>query len=303
MAARDVVRRTAAVFVLIGAVVLVTFVAGCGRPEYDGDLAFTFLERQCEFGPRPPGSDAHEAMREWLIGVLQGYADEVSVQQFTVLDTDGLEVKLSNVIASFRMDARERVLFGAHWDTRRIAERDPDEMNRATPISGANDGASGVAVLLALASMMSVRSPDVGVDLVFFDGEDGGNGGGFDNFCIGSTVFAGRMGDYAPAYAVVVDMVGDRDLAIPVEPNSASACPSIVRMVWDAAERVGATSFSDGPGTAMFDDHIPLIQAGVPAVLIIDFDYAHWHTVGDTPDKCSPRSLREVGAVLAELIY
>jgi Zn-dependent M28 family amino/carboxypeptidase len=160
-----------------------------------------------------------------------------------------------------------------------------------------------VAVLLALASMMSVRSPDVGVDLVFFDGEDGGNGGGFDNFCVGSAFFASRMGGYAPAYAVVVDMVGDSDLSIPVEPNSVSACPSVVRMVWDAARRAGATSFSDEPGTAMFDDHIPLIKAGVPSALIIDFDYAHWHTVGDMPDKCSPESLGEVGAVLTELIY
>ncbi len=241
---------------------------------------------------------------EWLVETLQGYADEVSLQWFAARpDTGGAEVTLCNVIASFRMDARERVLFGAHWDTRPIAERDPDEGNRGTPIVGANDGASGVAVLLALASMMSERSPDIGVDLVFFDGEDGGNGGGLESFCAGSTYFASRMGGYAPKYAVVVDMVGDSDLCIRVEPNSMNACPSVVRTVWEAAGRVGATSFSDEQGTAMFDDHIPLIRAGVPAALIIDFDYAHWHTLGDTPDKCSPASLSEVGAVLAELIY
>ena len=277
--------------------------AGCGSPTYDSELAFSFLEKQCEFGPRPPGSDAHEAMGKWLVGVLQGYADEVSVQQFTALNTEGGEVVLSNVIASFRLDARERVLFGAHWDTRWIAERDPDEGNRGRPILGANDGASGVAVLLGLAAMMSDRSPAVGVDLVFFDGEDGGNGGGFDSFCVGSTFFAGRMGDYAPIYAVVVDMIGDSDLTIPVEPNSMSACPSVVRTVWDAAERVGAASFTEESGAAMFDDHIPLIRAGVPSALIIDFDYVYWHTVEDTPDKCSPESLGEVGSVLAELIF
>lgn len=282
---------------------LAVLVGGCGRAQYDGDLAFGFLERQCEFGPRPPGSDAHEAMRHWLVEVLQGYADEVSVQQFTVQDTAGAAVTLSNVIASFRMDARERVLFGAHWDTRRIAEHDPDEANRGTPIMGANDGASGVAVLLGLASLMSARSPDVGVDLVFFDGEDGGKGGGFESFCVGSALFADGMGSYAPSYAVVVDMVGDRELSIPVERNSMSACPAVVRKVWDAAERVGATSFNEDLGTAMFDDHIPLIQAGIPTALIIDFDYAYWHTLEDTPDKCSAESLQEVGAVLAELIY
>jgi Zn-dependent M28 family amino/carboxypeptidase len=277
--------------------------AGCGSPAFDGDLAFEYLERQCRFGPRPPGSDAHGLTRDWLVEVLTEHADEVSVQQFTVLRSDSSEVALSNVIASFRMDARERVLFGAHWDTRPVAELDPVESNRGKPIPGANDGASGVAVLLGLAAMMSERAPSIGVDLVFFDGEDGGNGGGFDQYCVGSTVFASRMGDYVPSYAVVVDMVGDSDLSIPIEQNSLTACPSVVRTVWDAAARVGATSFSEETGTAMFDDHIPLIQVGVPSALIIDFDYDHWHTLQDTPDKCSPESLREVGAVLAELIY
>ena len=285
---------------LAGAVALA---CGCSGPSYDGELAFSFLERQCEFGPRYPGSDGHELMREWLVDTLDGYADAVSVQEFTVERTDSVEVALANVIASFNMDARERVLLGAHWDTRPIAEHDPDEANRGTPILGANDGGSGVAVLLALAAMMSERSPAVGVDLVFFDGEDGGNGGGLPEFCVGSAVFAQRMGAYAPSYAVVVDMVGDSDLAIPREPNSLNACPSVVAMVWDAAERVGATSFSDVTGTAMFDDHVPLIRAGIPSALIIDFDYTFWHTVEDTPDKCSPESLREVGAVLAELVY
>ena len=304
MVLRDTGLRHTAAVALVAVLAGAGVMGGCtGTPTYSGELAFSFLEKQCEFGPRPPGSDAHEAMRDWLVEVLQGYADEVSVQQFTVLDTGGSEVVLSNVIASFRLDARERVLVGAHWDTRWIAERDPDEGNRDRPILGANDGASGVAVLLGLAAMMADRSPRVGVDLVFFDGEDGGDGGGFDSFCVGSTLFAGRMGDYAPIYAVVVDMIGDSDLSIPVEVNSMSACPSVVRTVWDAAERVGATSFTEESGTAVFDDHIPLIRAGVPSALIIDFDYTYWHTIEDTPDKCSPESLWEVGAVLAELVY
>jgi Zn-dependent M28 family amino/carboxypeptidase len=111
------------------------------------------------------------------------------------------------------------------------------------------------------------------------------------------------MGDYAPIYAVVLDMIGDSDLAIPIEPNSMSACPSVVRTVWDAAQRAGAASFIEKSGTAMFDDHIPLIKAGVPSALIIDFDYAYWHTIEDTPDKCSPESLGEVGSVLVELVF
>jgi glutaminyl-peptide cyclotransferase len=289
--------------VTVAAIMALGLTSGCGGPVFDGDLAYGYLERQCDFGPRPPGSEAHEAMRRWLVETLRGFADEVSVQEFTAPGTDGSDVTLCNVIASFNMNATSRVLFGAHWDTRPIAECDPDEANRKTPIMGANDGASGVAVLLGLASLMSSKDPRIGVDLVFFDGEDGGNGGGFEQFCVGSAVFASSMGDYAPSYAVVIDMIGDSDLAIPIEANSQRACPSVVRTVWDAAERVGAASFTEESGTAMFDDHIPLIQAGVPTVLIIDFDYPYWHTLGDTPDKCSPESLREVGGVLAALVY
>jgi glutaminyl-peptide cyclotransferase len=288
----------------LAAAVIVQLVlsAGCGRPSFDGEDAFALLERQCEFGPRPPGSEAHDAMLSWLVDVLRERSESVSVQRFSVLSEAG-RVDMANVIASFRVDARERVLLGAHWDTRAIAEKDQDPEKRALPIPGANDGASGVAVLLELAAMMSERAPAVGVDLVFFDGEDGGNGGGLDEFCLGSTYFAMNMGDYCPGYAVVVDMVGDADLAIPVEANSRAACPEIVELVWSAAERAGANSFSDATGSYMLDDHIPLIQAGVPSALIIDFEYPHWHTHEDTPDKCSPESLAEVGEVLAELVY
>jgi Zn-dependent M28 family amino/carboxypeptidase len=242
-------------------------------------------------------------MLEWLVDELTGEAEEVSVQRFTVLASDGEELQLSNVIASFRSDARDRVLLGAHWDTRAVAEKDPDVSRRGDPIPGANDGASGVAVLLALSDMMVERAPSVGVDLVFFDGEDGGNDGGLGEFCLGSTFYALHMGDYCPSYAVVVDMIGDSDLAVPVEQNSAAACPRIVELILDAAESAGATSFSDRLGPAMFDDHVPLIRAGVPSALIIDFEYPYWHTHEDTPDKCSPESLREIGEVLAHLVY
>ena len=296
-------RRTALPISATAAILAALVLAGCGAPDYDGDHALALVERQCEFGPRAPGSAGHAAMLDWMVAELSGLADRVSIQRFTVIGSEGAEIELANVIASFRLDARERVLLGAHWDTRWVAERDPEPANRGLPIPGANDGASGVAVLLALASMMSEHPPAVGVDLVFFDGEDGGNDGGLGEFCLGSTYYALNMGDYSPRYAVVIDMIGDADLRIPKEPNSMAACPAVVERVWEAAADVGASSFVSEAGTPVYDDHVPLIRAGVPSALVIDFDYTYWHTHEDTPDKCSAESLREVGAVLTELIY
>lgn len=286
----------------LGVLATVWLLGGCGHPEFDEASAFEFLERQCEFGPRPPGTEAHEKTAAWLSETLSDWTDHVTVQRFTVL-TDTGEVDLTNIIASFRPNERERVLLGAHWDTRAVAERDPDPSNRSTPILGANDGASGVAVLLELARLMSERAPAVGVDVVLFDGEDGGNGGGFPNWCLGSAYYASSMGSYCPRYAVVVDMVGDEDLTIPREPNSARACGEVVARVWAAAKKVGSAGFEDRMGKAMFDDHVPLIRAGVPTALIIDANYAYWHTTDDIPANCSPSSLGEVGRVLVQLVY
>jgi Zn-dependent M28 family amino/carboxypeptidase len=241
-------------------------------------------------------------MRDWLVAEVSRHTDTVSVQRFEVGGSMGV-IELTNVIASFRVSERRRVLLGAHWDTRAVAEHDPDPANRETPILGANDGASGVAVLLELARLMSEREPSVGVDLVFFDGEDGGDEGGLGEWCIGSTYYAAHLGDYCPEYAVVIDMIGDCDLSIPIEPNSWAACPLEVDRVWAAAERAEAGSFTRSPGTALYDDHAPLIRAGIPSVLVIDFDYPYWHTLEDTPDKCCPESLAEIGRMLVELIY
>lgn len=287
---------------LLVAVALATVSCGGGKPDFDGERAYELLVRQCEFGPRPPGSDAHARTLEWLVESLERSTDQVAVQRFVSVGPDG-EVELANVIASFRPGARERLLLGAHWDTRPIAERDPDPERRGDAIMGANDGASGVAVLLALAETMAERPPAVGVDIVLFDGEDGGSGGGLSEWCIGSSYYASNMGSYCPSYAIVIDMIGDSDLSIAKEQNSLAANREHVELVWEAARRAGAERFVNATGTAMFDDHIPLIQAGVPTVLIIDSEYRAWHTVSDTPEMCSASSLDEVGQVLVELVY
>jgi len=275
---------------------------GCSRAGFDGGRAFELLRRQCEFGPRPPGSAAHERTLQWILETLRVSADRVALQHFTAESARG-DVRLTNVIASFRPEVKERILLAAHWDTRPVADRESDPVLAAQPIPGANDGASGVAVLLELAALLAERPPRLGVDIVLFDGEDGGNGGGLTDWCVGSAYYAAHMGDYCPRLAVVVDMIGDSDLSIPVEPNSLTGAPEAVELLWGEARRAGSSAFEERRGRAMFDDHIPLLRAGIQTVLVIDADYGAWHTLGDTPDKCSPRSLAAVGRVLVRIVY
>ncbi|MFQ6617964.1 MAG: M28 family peptidase, partial [Fidelibacterota bacterium] len=178
-----------------------------------------------------------------------------------------------------------------------------------TPIPGANDGASGVAVLLELANIMNQHPPPKGVDIVLFDGEDMGRRGDLDSYCIGSKYFAENIGSSKPEYAIVLDMVGDAFLEIPMERYSYEKNPELVNMVWKAAEKAGIKQFKRYLGQYVYDDHIRLIEyAEIKAVDIIDFSYPdrsnrYWHTQQDTPDKCSPESLEAVGKLVLELIY
>jgi glutaminyl-peptide cyclotransferase len=280
--------------------------AGCGPhvPRFDGDRAYDLIERQTALGPRNPGSRGHEEAREMLVEELRGLADIVQEQTFLYEDTDAkTEFELTNIIASFSPENRHRIMLGAHWDTRPRADCDPDTLVREEPILGANDGGSGVAVLLEVARLLHERPPAVGVDIILFDGEDYGREGDIERYLLGSTHFAATMGAYRPLFGVIVDMVGDRDLDIYVERYSATVAGSIVDLVWDTAERLGLGAFHREIGYAVWDDHVPLLKAGVPCIVLIDFDYEFWHTLEDTPDKCSHESLAAVGQLLLELVY
>lgn len=274
-------------------------------PEFDAEHAFDLLQRQVAFGPRVPGTDGHRRQLEWMAAFLGERADTVVLQPFTHLAGDGREVAMTNVIARFRPTMRERLLLGAHWDTRPTADEDPDPARRSEPIPGANDGASGVAVLMELADVLSRHSPPVGVDLVFFDGEDWAPGEMF----LGSTHFAANLPPgYRPMYGIVVDMVADRHNPLfTVEQNSWELAPEVVDRVWSLAEDVGhARYFTPRAGPAIDDDHIPLNRAGVPAIVIIDFEYGpgnrYWHTHEDDVHNTSPEGLGAVGDVLSALI-
>lgn len=274
-------------------------------PDFDAAAAFELLRQQVAFGPRVPGTEGHAAQLEWMTGYLRERADTLVAQPFTHVTAAGDTLRLTNLLARFRPDSRERVLLLAHWDTRSVADHDPDPGRRDQPIPGANDGASGTAVLLQLADMFAHRPPPLGVDLLLVDGEDYAPG----EMLLGAKHFAANQLDgYPPLYAVLVDMVADDDPVYPVDPVSWQYAPEVVQRVWSVARRIGyGDTFVERPGPAITDDHVPLNEAGIRTIDIIDFDYgpgnAHWHTHQDDLDAVSARGLEAVGTVVAALVY
>jgi len=288
---------------------LVLWITGCGQsrpasgriPEFDENRAFAHLTRQVDMGYRVPGAPGHRRTLEYLRETLERHADSVYVQPFSVTNADTI-MYMSNIIGYFKGGSSETLLLGAHWDTRLWADEDPNPASRRTPIAGANDGASGVAVLLELARILGETQPPRNIEIVFFDGEDQGDICDL-SWCMGSAFYARRLKTNRPDRAIVVDMIGDRDLEIWVEANSEKYAYGMVRKVWSAAEDLEVSQFRRKTKYTMYDDHVPLIEKGIPAIVIIDFDYPHWHTLEDTPDKCSPQSLGAVGRVLTAVVY
>lgn len=271
--------------------------------SFDEAAAFAHLERQVAFGPRIPGSGGHAAALAYFRDHLEACADVVSVDTFDgICALDSTAMTLHNVVAVFRPDEKRRLLFGAHWDTRPYADRDPDESRRRDPVPGANDGASGVAILLEVASALRALPPGVGVDLALFDGEDCGVEESPDSWALGSQRFVAANPGYRPAYAVIIDMVGRDGMTLPKEGNSVAAAGPLTHAVWREAARLGEPAFVDSVGRAVWDDHIAFLRAGIPAVDVIDFDDPHWHTVSDLPEHCSPSSLGQVGRLLLALV-
>jgi Zn-dependent M28 family amino/carboxypeptidase len=272
----------------------------------DGARAQARVVRQVEFGPRIPGTPGHAAMTAWLEGELARLGGRVERQAFTD-STLGRPLALVNFIARFGPARGRRIALAAHYDTRPWCDQDPDSANRRRPLPGANDAGSGVAVLLEVAELMHRRAPPVGVDLVFFDGEDQGRASQPQEFSLGARGYAARLpapGDQArPVAAFVFDMVGDKDLEIFPELQSSQRAANLCATVWDAARATSARGFREQPRYAITDDHVPLLEAGLPAADIIDFDYPAWHTLGDRPDQTSATSLAEVSRVAGWIVY
>lgn len=276
--------------------------------QFNGDRAFDYLKKQVAFGPRNPGSAGHKACLAYLTNELRALTDSVRLQRFDYQNIRNKErFTLTNVIASFKPDQKKRIFLAAHWDTRPRADYDT-KANRNKPIPGANDGASGVAVLLEIAQQLKLNPPVIGVDLILFDGEDYGEEGHLEDYFLGSRYFARHAGGYHPDFGILLDMVGDANLSIPKEGYSQKYLPGVVDKVWTIAENLGFTEFENKVGSYISDDHIELIKQGIPCIDIIDFSYPapgqnYWHTLQDTPDKCSAQSLETVGQVMMEVIY
>ncbi len=251
---------------------------------FDAARAYRDLEYQLSLGPRTPGSEAHTKVIEWMRSELSQNGWTVEIQETT---QDGQPVR--NVIAR-RGSGAPWTILGAHFDSRMKADHDPDTARQEEPVPGANDGASGVAVLMELARVLP-ENLEGQVWLAFFDAEDQGKLPGWD-WILGSRALAASL-TTKPDAVIIIDMIGDADLNIAQERNSD---PEFNRQIWDVAARLGyGDIFLPRPGFNMLDDHTPFLQKGIRAVDIIDFEYPYWHTTADTADKVSPQSLKIIG--------
>ena len=263
-------------------------------PEFNGERAYQDIKFQLNLGPRVPGSEAHKLVGEWLVSELEGMGWTVHLQTDKVQ-----EHEIVNIIANRSKNGDlPWIIIGAHYDSRMYADRENLIEDREKAVPGANDGASGVSVLLELARVLP-QNMNSNIWLVFFDAEDQGNLPTWE-WIMGSSSFAESLDDQ-PEAVVIVDMVGDSDLNIFIEKNSDQ---ELAQDIWGiAADHGYGEQFLSDPKHRIVDDHLPFLHVGIPAVLIIDFNYPYWHTLEDTIDKVSPDSLKVVGDVVLTWLY
>ena len=273
------------------------------KQSFNGQLAMEHIAQQISFGPRTSDYPGKQKTLSYIQQLLEPEADQLVVQRFQAHGLSGNNLWASFYATTAEQKNHPRIMLAAHWDTRPIAERDRLPAKRSQPVIGANDGASGVAVLLEIARLLSNQRAPVTVDLVFFDLEDMGN---IDNlpFSIGATEFVRKNPFYRPAAGIVVDMVCDRDLRIPRERFSWEGAADLQDHIWRIARSQKAGAFKNRTGTYIEDDHLPFLRAGLNVINLIHWPFPQsWHTSGDTIDRCSADSLQQVGRVISEFIY
>lgn len=278
-------------------------------PLFSGENAFQHLIKQCSFGPRNPGSEGHKNTLNYYLNTFKGLADTVFTQSFEdEMPRTRAKVEMNNVIAQFNRGSAKQIMISAHWDTRPWADTG-SIMKKEMPILGANDGASGVAVIIELAYIFKQNPPPIGVSLVLFDAEDYGVPGDSWTYCKGSQYFARNLPISYPEYGINIDMIADRQPEFYIERISYQQNASLVLELWELSEELGLKAFKKQAKDSIFDDHVPLYEiAGIPAINIIDFDYPndktnYWHTHNDIVQNCSPNGLYQVGTLLVNHIY
>lgn len=285
--------------------------------QYEGiliapDSVFRHIESQVSFGPRNPGSKGHAETMNFLLNYFSNTADTAFLQRFSST-VYGKTYDMANIIASFSPEKSDRILLCAHWDTRPFADQDKNEVKRTHPILGANDGASGVAVLMEIAHILSKQKPEIGIDIILFDGEDLGVSGDNDGFFQGSRYLAVHYPLPKPRYGILLDLVGDKQAEFRYEPISREAHSVLLDGIWNIAKKRRSPYFIHETGNAVSDDHVMLNQQGIKTINIIDVNLVgntdpnprrqYWHTSQDTIENISSHTLADIGNVLLDFIF
>ena len=280
---------------------------------FNADSAYSYVERQVAFGPRVPGTEPHRLAGAWLASELRRHGARVTEQKARLTCFDGKSFDALNVFGQYNPEAADRLLLLAHWDTRPWADQDPDPANHDKPVDGANDGASGVGVLLEIARQLAARSPEKGVDILFVDLEDRGTEGDDTSWALGARHFVENppVEGYAPAEAILLDMVGGKDAVFCREYFSEQAAPQLAARIWGIAHEAGyANLFLNRMGGAITDDHVQLIEHGIPAIDIIEYHTEgengfnpRWHTLSDNMEGIDRATLGAVGQTVLNYIY
>ena len=283
-------------------------------PDFNADSAYAYIARQVAFGPRVPNTEAHKACAAYLASELERHGANVFIQKAVLTAYTGDKLNAQNIIGSFDPDKTRRVLLFAHWDTRPFADQDKDPANHNKPIDGADDGGSGVGVLLEIARQTGIQKPDIGVDIIFFDAEDYGSSSVANSFCLGSQYWAKNphIPNYRAEYGILLDMVGAKGANFYKEFYSVKYASRYVEKVWTTARELGyGKFFINAKGGMIYDDHVPVNEIRrIPSIDIINLDSdnendfgAHWHTLKDNMDIISKETLKAVGQTVLTVIF